>query len=244
MKNTTTRIIKNILLLLLLLILTPSTASSFMLAAEKVKEEEEIPVPDETIDFRVLATGDLHGQLTAFNYETGKEDPTSGLSKISTLVSRERTEAGGKANTILVDAGDVLYNYYANYLYENYPDEVQPIYQAMSYMKYDCITLGNHDFDYSWDYLYGQLEKSGLLKKTLVCNAVYTETGEYPFKQSAIFTKNMITSSGRTISVKIGVAGATYKGFSGRRYRYGGFLDGLDIYSSIKAEAADLKARG
>lgn len=244
MKNTTTRIIKNVFLLLLLLILTLSTTSSFLLAAEEAKEEEERPVPNETIDFRVLATGDLHGQLTAFNYETGKEDPTSGLSKISTLVSRERTEAGGKANTILVDAGDVLYNYYANYLYENYPDEVQPIYQAMAYMKYDCITLGNHDFDYSWDYLYGQLEKSGLLKKTLVCNAVYTETGEYPFKQSAIFTKNMITSSGRTISVKIGVAGATYKSFSGRRYRYGGFLDGLDIYSSIKAEAADLKARG
>ena len=77
MKNTTTRIIKNVFLLLLLLILTLSTTSSFLLAAEEAKEEEERPVPNETIDFRVLATGDLHGQLTAFNYETGKEDPTS-----------------------------------------------------------------------------------------------------------------------------------------------------------------------
>lgn len=241
-QNKTTRVIKNVLILSLLLLFTASTASGFALAAPD--ETAETPAPEETIDFRVLATGDLHGQVTAYNYETGKEDPTAGLSKIATMVTKERNAAGGRSNTLLVDAGDVLYNYYANYLYENYPDEVQPIYQAMAYMRYDCITLGNHDFDYSWDYIYGQLEKSGMLKKTLVCNAVYTDTGEYPFKKSAIYTKKMTTSSGRTVEVKIGVAGATYKSFSGRRYRYGGFLDGLDVYSSIKAEAADLKARG
>ena len=200
-QNKTTRVIKNVLILSLLLLFTASTASGFALAAPD--ETAETPAPEETIDFRVLATGDLHGQVTAYNYETGKEDPTAGLSKIATMVTKERNAAGGRSNTLLVDAGDVLYNYYANYLYENYPDEVQPIYQAMAYMRYDCITLGNHDFDYSWDYIYGQLEKSGMLKKTLVCNAVYTDTGEYPFKKSAIYTKKMTTSNGRTVEVKI-----------------------------------------
>lgn len=242
-----TRIIKNTLILSLLLLLTASPASGFALASSedaKAGTDDAKTVPEETIDFRVLATGDLHGQATAFNYETGEEDKTVGLSKIATLVSRERTAAGGRANTLLVDAGDTLYNYYANYVYENYPDEVQPIYLAMSYMKYDCITLGNHDFDYPWDYLYGQLEKSGLLKKTIVSNAVYTESGEYPFLKSAIYTKKMTTSEGRTVTVKIGVAGATYQNLSTRRYRYGGFIDGLDVYSSIKAEATALKEQG
>lgn len=243
----TNRIIKNTLILSLLLLLTASTASGSALASAENAEngtDAAQTAPEETIDFRVLATGDLHGQTTAFNYETGKEDKTVGLSKIATLVSRERTAAGGRANTLLVDAGDTLYNYYANYVYENYPDEIQPIYLAMSYMNYDCITLGNHEFDYPWEYLYGQLEASGLLKKTLVSNIVYTESGEYPFSPSAIYTKKMTTSEGRTVTVKIGVAGATYQSLSSRRYRYSGFIDGLDVYSSIKAEAAALKEQG
>ena len=38
----------------------------------------------ETIDFRVLSTSDIHGQVTAYNYETGEADPKTGLSKIAT----------------------------------------------------------------------------------------------------------------------------------------------------------------
>ncbi len=90
-QNKTTRVIKNVLILSLLLLFTASTASGFALAAPD--ETAETPAPEETIDFRVLATGDLHGQVTAYNYETGKEDPTAGLSKIATMVTKERNAA-------------------------------------------------------------------------------------------------------------------------------------------------------
>lgn len=241
-----TKIFRTLLVTSLLLFSMTAAATGPVLALAVQDAAEDIPeeLPEETIDFRVLATGDLHGQVTAFNYETGREDKTSGLSKVATLVTSERTKAGGRANTLLVDAGDTLYNYYANYVYENYPDEIQPIYRAMSYMRYDCITLGNHDFDYPWDYLYGQLKSSGLLKKTLVSNLVYTESGKYPFAKSGIYKKEMVTSSGRTVSVKIGVVGATLQSLSSRRYRYSGYLDGLDVYASVKAEATELKAKG
>ncbi len=245
-RKKTTRYIKTLLIALLLLFLTASATASAILASADTGSPETTPEepPAETIDFRVLATGDLHGQVTAFNYETGEEDKTSGLSKIATLVARERNAAGGRANTLLVDAGDTLYNYYANFIYENYPDEIQPIYQAISYMNYDCITLGNHDFDYPWEYIYGQIKSAGLLKKTLVSNAVYTESGEYPFPKSAIYTKKMTTSTGRTISVKVGVVGATLQSLSSRRYRYSGFIDGLDVYTSVRTEAKALKEQG
>ncbi len=197
----------------------------------------------ETIDFRVLSTSDIHGQVTAYNYETGEADPKTGLSKIATLVKKERS-AAGKNNTLLVDAGDSFYSYSTNYIYDNYPDAVQPIYQAMNQMRYDCITLGNHDFDHPWDYLYDQLDRSGLLERTFVSNAVYTESGELPFRSSAIFTRKMKTSEGRTVQVKVGVVGATYTGFSQRRYRYSGFLDGLDIYNTVKTESEALKKQG
>ncbi|MDE7300359.1 MAG: 5'-nucleotidase C-terminal domain-containing protein [Lachnospiraceae bacterium] len=197
----------------------------------------------ETIDFRVLSTSDIHGQVTAFNYETGEADPKTGLSKIATLVKKERS-AAGKNNTLLIDAGDSFYSYSTNYIYDNYPDAVQPIYQAMNLMGYDGITLGNHDFDHPWDYLYDQLDRSGLLDRTFVSNAVYTESGEQPFRSSAILTRKMKTSEGRTVKVKIGIVGATYTSFSQRRYRYSGFLDGLDIYQTVKAESEQLKAQG
>ncbi len=227
---------KALTLFLFLAGLTVFSASEHMAAAEKDTEPE-------TIDFRILTTSDLHGQVTAWNYETGERDETVGLSKIYTLIQKER-KAVGKNNTLLIDAGDCLYNYSTNYIYENYPEDLQPIYYAMSVMHYDAITLGNHDFDYPWEYLYSQLEQSGLLAKTFASNAVYTESGAPPFRTSAIYTRKAKTSSGRTVRIKIGVVGATKASFSTRRYRYGGFLDGLDIYQSVKDEAAKLKEQG
>lgn len=237
-KNKLTKITMHAALALFLLFLTGSS----IFPSDAVQAESEA-LPDETITFRILATGDLHGQVTAMNYETGEEDPYVGLSKIATLVRKERNSAG-TSNTLLLDAGDCLYDYSTNYIYENYPEEIQPIYQAMTLLRYDCITLGNHDFDYPWDYLYGQLENSGMLSKALVCNTVYTEDGESPFRTSAIFTKKAKTSDGRKITLKIGVVGATKASLSSRRYRYSGFLDGLDIYTQVKSEAAELKKQG
>ena len=60
-------------------------------------------------------------------------------------------------------------------------------------MRYDCITLGNHDFDYSWDYIYGQLEKSGMLKKTLVAVTC-------PCRSPVARTLKSIVSSGAGVS--------------------------------------------
>lgn len=229
---------KKLVALFLLFAGSIAVAGAEYISAASSKEEET-----ETIDFRVLATGDLHGQVTSWNYETGKEDATVGLSKLYTLIKQQR-KAVGNNNTLLVDAGDCLYDYSTNYIYNNYPEEIQPIYRAMSTMRYDCITLGNHDFDYPWDYLYDQLDRSGLLAKTFVCNAVYTESGESPFRTSAIYTRKVKTSEGRRVTLKVGVIGATKASFSTRRYRYSGFLDGLDIYTTVKTEAAQLKEDG
>lgn len=236
MKKNKIKITKQAILAALLLFLTGSAFSP----ADSIQAASDT---EETITFRVLATADLHGQVTAYNYETGEPDSKVGLSKLATLIRQER-KAVGTGNTLLVDAGDSLYDYSTNYIYENYPEETQPIYQAMKLLKYDCITLGNHDFDYPWDYLYDQLSSSGMLSKTIVCNAVYTESGESPFRTSAIYTKNAVTSEGREISLKIGVIGATKASFSSRRYRYSGFLDGLDIYTRVKAESEALKKEG
>lgn len=227
-----------------------STSPTFVVYAEEVSEEQTenpvevtpTPVP-ETIKFEILATSDLHGQVVSFNYENLTEAPKAGLSKIATLITAERNKYG-KSNTLLVDAGDCLYDYTSNFFYDNLNNEIQPIFQAMAKLGYDALTVGNHDFDYPWNYLQTQLTESGLMDKTIVCNAVDTVSGEYPFRTSMTFIKKMKTSEGRSVRVKVSVVGATYSKFSARRYRYSGVLDGLDIYSAVKAQAKELKNTG
>lgn len=194
----------------------------------------------DTATLRIIATGDLHGQITAYNYETNSEMPENGLSKLATIVKQKKSEVGIN-NALLVDAGDFLYDYSSNYFYDNYPDMTQPIMKAMSAMGYDYITLGNHEFDYPWEYLSRQLKVSGLSDKVLVCNTVWHDSGKQVFNPSAIVTKTLTTANQKTVSVQIGIIGATTNSMSARRGDYVNVIDAVNNYDSIIAEANRLK---
>lgn len=221
----------HILLLFILVLGTSMTIYSFARAESR-----------ETATFRILATSDLHGQTTSYDYETNLSTPNNGLSKIATLVAQNR-KALGENNTLLVDAGDFLYDYTTNYFYDNYTSEVQPIMKAMSLMKYDFITLGNHEFDYPWPYLKLQLTKAGLYDKVVVANTIWHDSGESVFAPSAIITKYVTTSKGNQVPVKIGVVGSTTNSISTRRGDYVNLIDAKNNYERIVAEANQLKAK-
>ncbi len=195
----------------------------------------------ETATFRILATSDLHGQTTSYDYETNLSTPNNGLGKIATLVEQNR-KALGEDNTLLVDAGDFLYDYTTNYFYDQYNSMLQPIMKAMSLMKYDFITLGNHEFDYPWAYLKQQLTESGLYDNVVIANTIWHDNGESVFVPSAIITKNVITSKGNKVPVKIGVVGSTTNSISTRRGDYVNLIDAENNYNSIVAEANRLKS--
>jgi 5'-nucleotidase len=86
----------------------------------------------------ILHTNDTHSQIDPLppnDANAGK----GGVARRATLVKRIRQE---NANTLLVDAGDVLQGTpYFNF----YRGEVE--YKAMSAIGYDVGTLGNHEFD-------------------------------------------------------------------------------------------------
>ncbi|MDF2512632.1 MAG: hypothetical protein K0S04_2498 [Herbinix sp.] len=221
--------IRTILLLLIAIQVTPLVCSSITQAAS-----------NETATFRIISTSDLHGQTTSYDYETNLSAPNNGLSKIATLVEKNRNDLG-EDNTLLVDAGDFLYDYTSNYFYNHYNSEDQPILKAMSLMDYDFITLGNHEFDYPWEYLKLQLTESGMYDKVVVSNALWHDSGESVFAPSAIITKNVITSKGNKVPVKIGVVGSTTNSISTRRGDYVNYIDAANNYKSIVAEANRLK---
>ena len=51
----------------------------------------------------------------------------------------------------------------------------------MSKIGYDAITLGNHDFDYGYDYIVQQLDASGLMNKCVLSNVYSAVNGKSVF---------------------------------------------------------------
>jgi len=194
-----------------------------------------------TVTLRILATGDMHGQVTAYDSETNLSLPKEGLSKIATLVNQKKNEVGVN-NVLLVDAGDFLYDYTSNFFYDNYKSLTQPIMKAMSLMGYDYITLGNHEYDYPWDYLYNQLKNSELLDNVIVSNTTWHDSGNPVFSPSAIVTKKLTTAKGETVTVKVGIIGSTTINISNRRGDYVNEIDVMNAYDSIVAESNRLKS--
>ena len=89
---------------------------------------------DEPIELVVLHTNDHHGAIVPTNGQ-------GGLAIRSTIISRERAKY---KNVLLVDSGD--YNTGQPISNEFY---AKPDLLAYKLMKYDVMTIGNHEFDHS-----------------------------------------------------------------------------------------------
>ncbi|MBO5198380.1 MAG: 5'-nucleotidase C-terminal domain-containing protein [Lachnospiraceae bacterium] len=197
---------------------------------------------EETVELRLIFTTDIHGQLTGYNYETGTEF-AGGLARLYGVIDEARQEAG-IGNYLTFDLGDVLYDVATEYVISQDPEVLQPIYQAMSMIGYDAITLGNHDFDYGYDYILNQLESSGLIELSVVSNVTDSKTGEHPFGGSKILEKKLTTESGQKVTVKVGIIGETIPKLSSKTESYTGILKTEDIVANVTAEAARLKEEG
>lgn len=97
--------------------------------------------------FKIIYTSDVHGQLLASDYAT-KQKVNQGLSRLSSYLNDQTNPH------ILIDNGDflqgsVLLDYHRKFE----ADQPHPIVTTYNYMQYDLINLGNHDFNYGFDYL-------------------------------------------------------------------------------------------
>lgn len=197
----------------------------------------------ETVKLRIIGTTDLHGQLNSKDYEKGVDYNNGGLARLSDLIKKTKSEVPAES-VILLDAGDSLYDYTTEYIFSENQQEIQPIYKAMATIGYDAITLGNHDFDYGYDYILRQLNGSGLKDITVLSNITDSKTGEYPFLENMIITRTLTTSTGKKVKVKIGILGLTIPTLTGKTHSYTGLLKGEDMVTNAKTEAAKLKKNG
>ncbi|PFJ17017.1 bifunctional 2',3'-cyclic-nucleotide 2'-phosphodiesterase/3'-nucleotidase [Bacillus cereus] len=169
---------------------------------------------ESTVNLRILETSDIHVNLMNYDYYQTKTDNKVGLVQTAALVNKAREEA---KNSVLFDDGDALQgtplgDYVANKINDPMnpvdPSYVHPLYRLMNLMKYDVISLGNHEFNYGLDYLNKVISKTEF---PVINSNVYIDdhdkNDKHYFKPYHIFEKEVEDESGQKQKVKIGVMG-------------------------------------
>jgi 5'-nucleotidase len=133
----------------------------------------------------ILHTNDTHSRLDPFPMDGGRNQGLGGIAARSALISRIREE---EEQVLLLDAGDIFQGTPYFNLYKGEPEI-----KAMSAMRYDACTIGNHDFDAGMENLATQLTNHARFPM-LVSNYDFTgtpmENKTSPYK---IFKKGKLT---------------------------------------------------
>ncbi|MCR5098217.1 MAG: 5'-nucleotidase C-terminal domain-containing protein [Lachnospiraceae bacterium] len=191
---------------------------------------------------QILSTTDLHGQSTAYNYNTASDRSKGSLAQIVTVVKSLKKGLKHGA-TLMVDSGDDVYGYGNENLMEGTTSGVEYLFEEMIAAGYDVITLGNHDFDYGYDYIQKELKDSGIKKKVVCANLYHAKTKKPVYPQSKIIYKTLTTTTGHRETVKIGVTGAIVPSLT-THYDWKDTLSTGDIVSTVRVQADALKAAG
>ncbi|OFC74396.1 bifunctional 2',3'-cyclic-nucleotide 2'-phosphodiesterase/3'-nucleotidase [Bacillus thuringiensis] len=210
---------------------------------------------ESTVNLRILETSDIHVNLMNYDYYQTKTDNKVGLVQTATLVNKAREEA---KNSVLFDDGDALQgtplgDYVANKIKDQKnrvdPSYTHPLYRVMNLMKYDVISLGNHEFNYGLDYLNKVIEKTDF---PVINSNVYKddhddkeENDENYFKPYHILEKEVVDEAGQKQIVKIGVMGfVPPQIMNWDKANLEGQVKAKDIVQTAKKLVPEMKAQG
>lgn len=101
---------------------------------------------EESKTVTILQTSDLHGMVNPYDYASNKASKTS-LAHAAAIIKAERAK---DPDLLLVDTGDTTQ---ANYIQEFLSETPNPIIGALNYLDYDAWTLGNHEFNFGFNYV-------------------------------------------------------------------------------------------
>ncbi|MDT3493619.1 bifunctional 2',3'-cyclic-nucleotide 2'-phosphodiesterase/3'-nucleotidase [Bacillus toyonensis] len=210
---------------------------------------------ESTVNLRILETSDIHVNLMNYDYYQTKTDNKVGLVQTATLVNKAREEA---KNSVLFDDGDALQgtplgDYVANKINDPKnpvdPSYTHPLYRVMNLMKYDVISLGNHEFNYGLDYLKSVIKKT---KFPVINSNVYKddhdgieENDEHYFEPYHILEKEVVDEAGQKQTVKIGVMGfVPPQVMNWDKANLAGEVKAKDIVQTAEKLVPEMKAKG
>ena len=112
-------------------------------------------------ELNILHINDLHSRIEAINKfdstcsaeEEGKGECFGGVARLKAAIDAQRQALSGK-NVLLLNAGD---NFQGSLFYTTYKGAVEA--EFLNLMKFDAMTVGNHEFDDSEDGLAAFLDK-------------------------------------------------------------------------------------
>ena len=100
----------------------------------------------QTVDLVIAATTDVHGRVRGWDYYADTLETARGLARAATIVDSAR--AANLGRVILVDAGDFLQgNPFADVAMHGDSALPNAAVAAMNAMRYDAVTIGNHEFN-------------------------------------------------------------------------------------------------
>ena len=122
---------------------------ALLLAPALALSAPALPMASETVTITVLATTDTHGTIYPYDYYT-RQPAARGLAAASTLIEEVRRQT---KNTLLVDCGDTiqgspLESVHQNAVRSGATKAPDPMIVAMNAMRYDAMTVGNHEFNF------------------------------------------------------------------------------------------------
>ncbi|PDT51721.1 MULTISPECIES: bifunctional UDP-sugar hydrolase/5'-nucleotidase [Sinorhizobium] len=112
-------------------------------------------------ELNILHINDLHSRIESINKfdstcsaeEEGKNECFGGVARLKTLIDQKRQELTGK-NVLLLNAGD---NFQGSLFFTTYKGAAEA--EFLNLMKFDAMTVGNHEFDEAEDGLASFLDK-------------------------------------------------------------------------------------
>lgn len=135
---------------------------------------------DETQTVTILQTSDLHGMVNPYDYASNKESKTSMAHAAAIIAAERKTDP----NLLLIDTGDATQ---ANYIQE-FKDQVpDPMIGAMNYLDYDAWTLGNHEFNFGFNYVEKEIKE---FKGVTLAGNIYQKDGSRWLNAYQIFDVN------------------------------------------------------
>ena len=146
----------------------------------------------------IISTTDLHGNILPLDYYTNKPD-ARGLAKAATVIAQIRKE---NPQALLLDSGDTIQGtpleYFHNKLNNAPPD---PMMLAMNAMRYDAMTVGNHEYNFGLSVL--NKARTEAKFPWLSANTYRAGTGEPAYQPYLVK---------ETDGVRVGVLGLTTPG--------------------------------
>ena len=143
---------------------------------------------------QIIHTDDIHGHLDFDTVGSGSSAfAQGGMAALAGQVAALRQRAPSR--TLLLDGGDAWQGTFISNV-----NKGQAVTKAMSIMRYDAMSVGNHDFDWGQDVLAQRAKEAAF--PFLATNVVQTATGKLPSYLQPYLVKDLGIA-------KVGIIGVT-----------------------------------